>query len=140
MTTGMVLDLLLAVLLAATIGYAMLLKNRLDILRKSKEEMGGLIKDFMSATEQARLGMEELRKASDGSGRVLREMVDEAQALREDLGFLIERGGTLADRLQQNTRGARSTPIGAGRDTKISPQQNADDPALNLRKILEATR
>lgn len=139
MTTGMLLDLLLAGLLVATIAYAVVLNRRLDVLRRSKDEMRAMIDDFTAAAEQARAGMEALRQTGDASGKSLKHLVDEAEALREDLGFLIERGGTVADRLVQDVRGARHTR-GSDAAEKPSGEAAGDDPAAQLRRILAATR
>lgn len=149
MTAAMVLDLLLAGLLVATIVYAVLLNRRLAVLRRGKEELRALIADFVTASEKARVGMSEMRAASETTGRALKEMVEEAQALREDLGFLIERGGTMADRLEQDVRSNRARAPSAS--TVASPGAGAakataadaaapNDPIVKLRRILEATR
>lgn len=135
MTAGIVLDLMLAGLLTATIVYAVVLNRRLDALRRAKDEMRAMIDDFSAAAEKARTGMDALRDAGDSSGRTLKPLIDQAQALREDLGFLIERGSVVADRLAEDVRGARQGRSGGDRAEAI-----AGDPAARLRKILAATR
>ncbi len=146
MTVTMMLDLMLAALLVATIVYAVILNRRLGALRDGREEMRALIADFTAATEKARAGMDELRAASDVSGRGLKEMIEESRALREDLGFLIERGGVVADRLEGGVRGARRAgeaahdAARAPSNSNPAPSNSNDDPVQKLRRILEATR
>lgn len=143
MTVAMMLDLMLAALLVATIVYAVILNRRLGALRDGREEMRALINDFTAATEKARTGMDELRTASEASTRGLEEMIGESRALREDLGFLIERGGVVADRLEGGVRSARRTgddTHDAARAAAPAPSNNNDDPVQRLRRILQATR
>lgn len=125
MTTEVLLDGLLAVLLVATILYAAILNRRLTHLRQGREELRTLIVEFTSATDRAHSGMESLRQASEISGGELKECVDRAQALRDDLSFLLERGTKVADRLVGSVSAARLPPepyephgeiLGAGQD------------------------
>jgi hypothetical protein len=132
MTTALLIDLLLAGLLVATIVYAVILNRRLGAFRQGKEELRALIVEFNAATERARVGMDELREASEGMGQSLHATLGEARALRDDLGFLVERGAVVADRLVHDVR-ARREPAPAAKPA-------ANDPADSLRKILESTR
>jgi hypothetical protein len=131
MTVALVIDLMLAALMVATIVYAIVLNRRLAAFRRGKDEMMALIADFTEATEKAHRGTEALRGAAEASGQALDGSIREAKALREDLGFLIERGAAVADRLVHDTRGARQAPPPKGPDA---------DAIASLRKILEATR
>src|SRR5690606_33851838 len=99
--------LLLAGLLVATIAYAVLLNRRLAALRRDKEAFRALVADFTNASEKACTGMSEMRAASETTGKALKDMMDDAQALRDDLSFLIERGGAMADRLEEDVRNVR---------------------------------
>lgn len=160
LSTGMVLDLLLAGLLAAVIVYAVILNRKLAALRQGKEELRALVDDFVAASETARNGMAEMRYAAENAGRDLNEVVSDAQALRDDLSFLIERGGVVADRMEQNVRANRIAPAAASGPTPpkepvrakpAKPARTARDDAYDqgepgpdamnrLRRILEATR
>lgn len=145
MTTAMALDLLLAALLVATIAYAILLNRRLTILRQGKEELRRLIADFMEASEKARTGMTEMRTSGETTAHALTKMLDEAQGLRDDLNFLIERGGAMADRLERDVRGARPHPSFAAAPAPPAYAEAVDaaasgSSAAKLRRILEATR
>lgn len=165
-STGMVLDLMLAGLLAAVIVYAVILNRKLAALRQGKEELRALITDFVTASESARAGMAEMRHAAENVGRDLDGMMDDAKALREDLSFLIERGSAVADRMEGDVRASRTAvgpapvrePARAERPAKpariardAAPARTARDAAYDegepgpdamnrLRRILEATR
>lgn len=160
LSTAMVLDLLLAGLLAAVIVYAVILNRKLAALRQGKEELRALISDFVAASETARTGMAEMRHAAENAGRNLNEVMGDAKALRDDLSFLIERGGVVADRMEQNVRASRAAPAAVSspaparepvRERPATHGRTARDEAYDqgepgpeamnrLRRILEATR
>ena len=65
MPLSLVLDILLALLLAVTIGYAIILNKRLEALRSDKDELRRLAGDFAETTKSAEIGISELRSKSD---------------------------------------------------------------------------
>lgn len=103
MPISLMLDLLLAVLLVITIGYAMSLNKRLGMLRQDKEDLEKLASTFANATLRAEEGVGKLKNTAEQ----LQQRVDKAQSLRDDLVFLIDRGGSAADRLEDTVRTAR---------------------------------
>lgn len=111
MTVALALDGLITFLLAMTIGYCIVLNRRLADLRAGQAEFVALIERFNTAAERAEAGLARLRAAGDDSGPAVDEHIEAARALRDDLGFLIERGSRLADRLA-SAPGARSAPSG----------------------------
>ena len=118
MPISLMLDLLLAVLLVITIGYAMTLNKRLGMLRQDKEDLEKLASTFANATLRAEEGVGKLRNTAEQ----LQQRVDKAQSLRDDLVFLIDRGGSAADRLEDTVRTAR-------KHGDISPRPQTDNPA-----------
>ncbi len=104
----LVLDLIIAVLLAATIAYAAVLNNRLGQLRKNRDELAKLIASFNDATLRAEAGIPKLKRASEEASSALIERVEKAQSLRDDLAFMIERADAMANRLEGSVRTARS--------------------------------
>jgi len=134
MTFPLVLDILLAVLLAATIAYAVVLNRKLGNLRRHKEELERLASVFAESTMRAEESIGKLK----GAAGELQGRIDKAEGLGEDLTFLIERGGSAADRLEEAVRGARKTdnksstppsppePVPLGTSPK-SPVETVDD-------------
>ncbi len=102
------LDLVIAVLLIATIGYAITLNNRLTALRRNRDQMAKIIASFNEATVRAESSIPKLRRAADEAGGGLQERVEKAQSLRDDLAFMIERADTMANRLENAVRSART--------------------------------
>jgi hypothetical protein len=103
----LVLDLIIAVLLAATIGYASVLNRKLNLLRKNRDDLAKLVAAFNDATARAEAGIPKLKRASEEASATLIDRVEKAQSLRDDLAFMIERADTMANRLEGTVRTAR---------------------------------
>ena len=117
------LDLVIALLLIATIGYAITLNNRLTALRRNRDQMAKIIASFNEATVRAESSIPKLRRAADEAGGGLQERVEKAQSLRDDLAFMIERADTMANRLENVVRSARTEVR-----TPQAPSQGAPSP------------
>lgn len=104
MTWTVAIDLVTAALLAACIVTTILLDRRLRGLRGDSAQLAQLTSDFREATDRADQGVSGLKV----SAQALQERIDAARALADDLQFLIERGGGLADRLESEVRAARN--------------------------------
>lgn len=104
---SLLLEGLLAVLLVATIAYSVMLDRRLRTLRQSRDEMQALLASFTAATAHAQAGLVALRETSQSAGESLQSDIERAKALRDDLGFLLDRGNSLADRLEGDIGTAR---------------------------------
>jgi cell division septum initiation protein DivIVA len=103
----LILDLIIAVLLAATIVYAAILNNKLNQLRKNRDDLAKLVAAFNDATVRAEAGIPKLKRASEEASSTLVERVEKAQSLRDDLAFMIERADAMANRLEGTVRAAR---------------------------------
>lgn len=128
MSTGfdftLIVELIVAGLLVATIVYAAILDRKLGALRKSKDEMESLIKDFADSTMKAEQGLAELRAHAGASGKGLQQQVDEAAKMLTDLKFLVERGETLSDQLESASAGVRDN-LGSARGAASGKRQDA---------------
>jgi uncharacterized protein DUF6468 len=103
-------DLVVAILLVVTIVYAAMLNRRLAALRSDKMELQTLIPSLSTASHSAEAAVAALKSANEESGRQLEAKVTRAQGLRDDLSYMIERGSTLADRLEGALRAPRDLP------------------------------
>ena len=103
MIWSLLLDLLMAVLLSVTIVYAITLNRKLGNLRGQRAELDSGVADFQQSIKRAEESVAQLKISADG----LQERLDEAARIQSDLAFLIERGETLADRLEKSVRSAR---------------------------------
>jgi len=103
MPLALILDILVAILLVITIGYAWVLNKRLGLLRQDKGELEKMAVNFHTATDRAEDSIARLKINVE----TLQDCMDKAESLRDDLVFLSERGGTTADRLEVAVRAAR---------------------------------
>lgn len=101
------LDILLIVLLAATLFHAVRLERALGVLKRDRSVLEALVAAFNTSTRQAESGIDRLRAAADGAGRQVARQIDSAKALKDDIAFLSERGERVADRLDALVRTAR---------------------------------
>ncbi len=104
---SLLLEGLLAVLLVATIAYSVMLDRRLRTLRQSRDEMQALLASFTAATAHAQAGLVALRETGQTTTRDLQSDIERAKSLRDDLSFLLDRGNSLADRLEGGIGAAR---------------------------------
>jgi hypothetical protein len=102
------LELALIVLLALTLFHALRLERALGVLRRDRAALEELVAGFNASSRQAEQGIERLRAAADGAGRQVARQVEAAATLKDDLGFLMERGERLADRLDGLVRAGRA--------------------------------
>ncbi|HAE49309.1 MAG: hypothetical protein CMO30_18050 [Tistrella sp.] len=130
---GMILDVTLVVLLGATIGYCVALHRRLGELRAAQSELPKLIDNFIEATRRAEAGIAGLKAASAATADEIGPKLGEAQVLREDLAFMIDHGGKLADRLEAAVRVARveaqsraAAPLASARPESVERGGPAD--------------
>ncbi|MFC4169510.1 DUF6468 domain-containing protein [Teichococcus aestuarii] len=114
-TLEWVLQGALALGLLVALPVAVRLERALTGLRRDREAMAASMKGFAEATREAEGATLRLRAAADSAGRGMAEQTASAQALREDLRFLVERAEGLADRLDAAIRQARGTAPAAAR-------------------------
>ncbi|NQV99799.1 MAG: hypothetical protein HQ483_08885 [Rhodospirillales bacterium] len=118
MTISLFIDIVVALLLAVTIGYAVVLNKRLGSLRRDRGELEKLAVNFHASTERADDSIARLKSSVAG----LQEQIGKAESMRDDLIFLTERGGSAADRLEEMVRQSRGdAPIMARSPTRQEP-------------------
>jgi hypothetical protein len=107
------LDVIIAVLLVATIVYAVVLNRKLAALRNAKAELEMLAARFAESTAKAESGIQSLKAHASVSGASLDHMTTRAAGLAGDLSFLVEKGTSLANRLEEAIESARGKGPGA---------------------------
>ena len=147
MTSGfglsVAIDVVVAILLVATIVYAIVLNRKLTALRNAKAEMDSTLARFAESTSKAASGIEALKAHAQVSGSALDSIVTRAHSLTDDLTFLIERGSNLANRLEKMTESARGreaagAPARAARPAAPAAEASPEEAAL--RKALQGLR
>ncbi len=163
MPFALLLDILIAILLIATIAYAVMLNRRLSQLRQDQSELETLANQFNDATLRAEESIHKLTGSADDMKRDVQDTLRKAEALRDDLNFLIERAGVSADKLEEKVRNNRPEPpaysgkkvkdtvVPSGKDKPQAPVQQAEkedeeefkpktDAERELLKALESVR
>lgn len=105
MTLSLIIDAILILLLAVTIGFAVRLNRRLDVLRAAS---GDFAQMSAALAEAASRNEESLGRLKLAAGTV-EEDRRQSEKLADDLRYLIEIGDGLADRLEASVKAARSS-------------------------------
>jgi len=120
---GLVLEVIVCVLLASTIGYCAMIDRRLKAMRKGQDGLLKIVRQLNGATDQAISAIGRLKHASDATGQELMNRVAEARALADGLSMMLTSGANIADRLSERggPRGAAPlhVPVSAPR---LAPQ------------------
>ena len=82
-----------------------------------------------TASHGAEAAVAALKAANEEGGRQLETKLGRAQGLRDDLSYMIERGNTLADRLEGAIRARRDAPVSAPEAVAHKPTARADSVA-----------
>ena len=123
---GLLLEGVVCVFLAATIGYCWVLNKRLQALRSGQDGLRDLIRDLNKATGQAANAINELKAANAEAGAALTGRLRDARELADELGLMINSGNAIADRLGQSIdqrHAAAPTPKPAAGPRQQAPQQ-----------------
>ena len=105
MTLELVLDVGVALLLAATLGYCVLLKRKLGTLQALKVELERTLTEFTRASDQVERGIAGMRRTAEEAGTELQERIGAARALRDELAIVTQLGAALAERIEKRLLG-----------------------------------
>jgi Domain of unknown function (DUF6468) len=122
-------DIVVSLLLIASIGYSIVLNRRLGALRADKSQLETVVRGLHDASVRAESGIAALRATADQAGRGLQHKIEAAQTLREDLAYMVDRGTGLADRLEGAIRGGRDEARGAAAPAGAAPRTAAAAPS-----------
>lgn len=137
MSTSLLVDVLLLVLLGATLIQAVRLERALGSMRRDRAELERTIAEFESATRQAEAGLERLRGSAEGTLKQIARQIDQGGSLRQDLEFLAARGEKLADRLELLVQLARTHADTPAAESTAPRRSEAE---RDLLRILQAGR
>lgn len=124
MSFSLFLDVVVAALLVVTISYAVVLNRRLQAMRSDRAELGRLAGTFQQATSRADESVGRMKQTAES----LQQRLEKAQAVREDLTFLVDRAAAQADRLEEAVRAARGASDAASVAAEMVPAARASAP------------
>ena len=138
MSWPLIMDIIVAALLVATIAYAIQLSRRLAVLKDDRNHLQELIKGLQKATHQAEEAVGGLKAGAADAGRSLHQSVERAELLKSDLAFITERAEAAADRLETLLKTQREAmpamaPIAVEPRPRRAEKQDADAGATQSR-------
>jgi hypothetical protein len=114
----LMLDGLLLVLLLAVLAIGVRLRVGVRQLRREVGDLEQLIGALDAASSRSATALAGLKRAAERAA----EQLTATQGLLDDLRFLTDRGGQIADRLEDGIRGSRAAAAGA------APSRPATEP------------
>ena len=76
------------------------LSRRLSVLRSNKMDLEGFIERMNEATRRAEASLQGLKQAANGAKAELDRPLSQAQTLRDELSFLIQRADAMGEKLR----------------------------------------
>jgi hypothetical protein len=100
MTLTFIAELILEVMLAATLGYCIVLERRLAAVRKGQEGLGRLVGELNMAIAGAGASLRALKAAAGESAATLDERLKRARLHIDELSVLTASGERIAQRME----------------------------------------
>jgi hypothetical protein len=108
---GIVVEGAVAVLLALTIGYCVVLNGRLKRLHADKDVLRQMVADLVGATNLANQAIKELKQTAVETDLALNSRLEEAERFGIELANHVNAGTVLMDRIVKITSAARQSPV-----------------------------
>ena len=146
------INLLVIILLIPAIIYVYKLDKNLTLMRQNQNALLKLIEALNDATYKAENSIPKLKSVTESSSNDLKEVVDNAKELKDDLLFINERADNLADRLEdaiKTGRQMKDTPhivsskpnnVMTENDTASADDLSRSEAELELLKALRAIK
>ena len=103
----LLINLIVIALLIPAIIYVYRLDKNLTLMRQNQNALLKLIEALNEATYKAENSIPKLKSVTENTGNDLKEVVDNAKELKDDLMFINERADNLADRLEGAIKNSR---------------------------------
>ena len=97
--TSFLIDAIVACLLVVTIGFVWRLERRIAVFKREEARFAELLADFAAAATRADQAVKALKATAETAGRDVDAAVGRASGLRDDIQYLLDRAGPVADRL-----------------------------------------
>ncbi|MFQ5625774.1 MAG: DUF6468 domain-containing protein [Methyloligellaceae bacterium] len=116
---GVAIEVLVAVLLAVTIGYCVLVNQKLVQLRSDQSELKAIVRDLHAATGQAEQAIAGLQQSASTAEESLGKQIELVRSLDGQLGTSISKGEALLTKLAAMPRPQQSRgPSGSNARTQ----------------------
>jgi len=101
MTIAMALELILTLLLAATLGYCIVLERRLAAVRKGQDGLQTMIGELNAAIAGAGASLRALKSAAASAAETLDDRLKRARAVADELAVVSTSGERIAQRFDR---------------------------------------
>lgn len=133
---GFFLEVIEVFLLVATIIYAIRLNQRLNVLYKNKQDLQIFMEQFSLSLGNVEKQMLMIKSTSGELFAEIDNHKRQTQAIKDDLALLVERGDSVAERLQEAI--SKSRPLmksleqvkGEGHEETKPSEEEGDEPAI----------
>jgi len=127
MPLGMVVETLVAILLATTIGYCVILNQRLKRLHADRDQLRKMVADLVNATNLANAAIKELRNTAQEAELVLDARLGEAERFGIELAAHVSAGQQIMEKIARITTAAR---LPAPAEERAAPEPSKVKAAL----------
>lgn len=110
---GLVIESAVALLLALTLGYCIVLNRRLTLLHADRDALRLMVGDLVTATSLANQAIKELKTTAVEADLSLTSRLEEAERFGIQLANHINSGNALMQRIAKITAAGRRTPAPA---------------------------
>lgn len=108
LSLGIVVEALVAILLATTIGYCIILNHKLKRLHADRDTLRKMVADLVEATTLANAAVQELKTAAVEADTALTGRLEEGERLGIELANHITAGQQIMDKIAKITSAARN--------------------------------
>lgn len=108
MIFSLVVDVMIMILLGAAIVYVLRLNKQITLLYATRGDLETFIEGFTTSLNKAEVSMAALRNTGETTFSAVNQALTQAQVLKDDLSYLVERGEDIASHLDEAIRTARS--------------------------------
>lgn len=140
MTLTLLVDVVMAGLLLATIGYAIRLNSKLSTIQESRQQLQKLADDFTSSFAYAENSVIALQKVAAEVSLKLDQQSKEASQIRDEIAFLVDRGEAICNHLEDSIRRGKAMAGNAPSPTDTSPKEDRVSQTLKIVKDMAASR
>lgn len=138
MSLGMVVETSVAVLLAVTIGYCVILNARLKRLHADRDSLQKIVTDLVQATGLANHAVMELKTAALEADTKLSERLGQAALLEKSLVANVGTGSQLIERIARITAAAKTQPLPEPQPAAEAVKQAAQQPVEPQSRLASA--
>ncbi|NOZ66662.1 MAG: hypothetical protein GXP00_09250 [Alphaproteobacteria bacterium] len=97
----MALDIVIIIMIAVMISFAVILNAKLKRFRNAQNEMAALVAQLNGAITRAQSSVETLKKTAQIEEGRLKDLVVKSRLLADELSIITESGTNLADRIER---------------------------------------